>query len=180
MNKKLKENLFFAIEELISKACIIFSYESLSQKLRQLDTQRNSDTKYLNRYLNRFKEQGLIRMINKKGRDYYSLTEKGIKKLNNFRFKNNIKQKWDGLWRVVIFDIPEDKKIVREALRRRLKYFSFFPLQKSVFVFPFDCEKEIDDLAEFFDVSEYLYTLLVKSLGHKEEEVRQFFSSRLR
>ncbi len=39
---------------------------------------------------------------------------------------------WDGKWRVVIFDIPEEKRQVRNLLRSRLKIWQFIPWQKSV------------------------------------------------
>lgn len=180
MNKNLRDNLFAVIEQLVSGTCIIFSRGSLSQKLSQLDVMQGVDNRSINRCLKRFKEQGLIKTLDRSGRSYFSLTDKGIRKLTDFRLKNRDNQKWDGLWRVVIFDIPEDKKIVRDALRRRLKYFNFYPLQKSVFVTPANCEEEINDLADFFQVSEYLYTLLAKSLGPKDEEVRDFFKEMIK
>lgn len=42
--------------------------------------------------------------------------------------------KWDGIWRVVIFDIPEQKRIVRDMFRRKLKHWGFKPWQQSVWV----------------------------------------------
>ncbi len=41
-------------------------------------------------------------------------------------------EKWDGIWRVVIFDIPEKHKKARDALRSKLKTWGFIPWQKSV------------------------------------------------
>ncbi len=40
--------------------------------------------------------------------------------------------KWDGRWRIVMFDIPEENKKVRDIFRSRLKLWEFQPLQKSV------------------------------------------------
>lgn len=42
--------------------------------------------------------------------------------------------KWDGVWRVVIFDIPEQKRIIRDMFRRRLKHWGFSNWQQSVWV----------------------------------------------
>jgi len=39
---------------------------------------------------------------------------------------------WDGVWRLVIFDIPEQNNKVRVTLRRRLKEWGFVQWQKSV------------------------------------------------
>lgn len=41
---------------------------------------------------------------------------------------------WDGKWRVVVFDIPEDMRKVRNVFRARLKLWGFIPWQKSVWV----------------------------------------------
>ncbi|MBI2593320.1 hypothetical protein HYW44_01600 [Candidatus Daviesbacteria bacterium] len=41
---------------------------------------------------------------------------------------------WDGKWRVVVFDIPEDMRKVRNIFRARLKIWRFTPWQKSVWV----------------------------------------------
>ena len=43
-------------------------------------------------------------------------------------------ESWDGKWRVVVFDIPEDMRKVRNIFRARLKIWGFTPWQKSVWV----------------------------------------------
>lgn len=43
-------------------------------------------------------------------------------------------QKWDGIYRIVVFDIPENKRVVRDLFRRRLKDWGFKSWQKSVWV----------------------------------------------
>ena len=63
-----------------------------------------------------------------------------------------IPSKWDRVWRIVIFDIPEKKKQAREALRKKLKELGFSELQKSVFVFPYECENEIYFICEIFEI----------------------------
>lgn len=41
---------------------------------------------------------------------------------------------WDGKWRVVIFDIPEQKRRIRDMFRRKLKHWGFQNWQQSVWV----------------------------------------------
>lgn len=41
---------------------------------------------------------------------------------------------WDGKWRIVIFDIPENKRRVRDLFRRRLKEWGFKNWQQSVWI----------------------------------------------
>ena len=45
--------------------------------------------------------------------------------------KINIPPKWDGFWRIVIFDVPEKFKKARNALSKKIKDLGLFPLQKA-------------------------------------------------
>jgi len=65
-------------------------------------------------------------------------------------------KRWDGKWRIVCFDIPKDRKKVREALRFHLKRLGFHQLQKSVFVHPYPCWDEVDFLIEIYKVRPYV------------------------
>lgn len=71
------------------------------------------------------------------------------------------KGKWDGKWRLLTFDIPHHHKAARDAFRRKLKDLEFYPLQKSVFLTPYPCEKEIDFIANIFDVQENILLLYI-------------------
>ena len=73
-------------------------------------------------------------------------------------------RRWDGLWRVVIFDIPEVHKSARDALASKLKQIGFYPMQKSVFVHPYNCTDEIDFLIELFQMRPYVRFLLVQEI----------------
>lgn len=88
----------------------------------------------------------------------YVLTDKGkIKDLTyHFQEMSIKKEIWDHKWRVVIFDIPEKLKSSRNALREKLKELGFYELQKSVFVFPWECKDEADFLVEFFQLRKYV------------------------
>lgn len=57
--------------------------------------------------------------------------------------------KWDGKWRIVMFDIPNTSTFVRDVFRRKLKEFGFYRLQKSIWVFPFPCREEVVLLRDF-------------------------------
>lgn len=87
------------------------------------------------------------------------ITEKGKKKLLEYNIDDmEIKkpEKWDKKWRVISFDIPEKRKKAREALREKLKDLDFYPLQKSLFVFPYPCQDEIDFIAEIFQIQNHI------------------------
>ncbi|MFA6190013.1 MAG: hypothetical protein WC711_00645 [Candidatus Staskawiczbacteria bacterium] len=87
-----------------------------------------------------------------------TLTQKGRLKSLDFRLNNlkNQKEKWDGKWRMVAFDIPEKYKQGRDALRNKLKSIGFRELQKSVFIVPYNCKEEIVLLVELFKLGKYV------------------------
>ena len=88
--------------------------------------------------------------------------------------KINIPPKWDGYWRIVIFDIPEKFKKARNALGKKIKDLGLFPLQKSVFVYPFDCKDEINFVSEFFRVGKFTQYIVAKELDG-EKFLKQHF-----
>lgn len=98
-----------------------------------------------------FKEDGKISKI--------IILEKGREKLLKYNLDNlEIKKpkRWDGIWRIVTFDIPEDIRPARDALRAELKELGFYRLHKSVFVFPYPCLDEIQFIEEIFRIGPYI------------------------
>jgi len=88
----------------------------------------------------------------------FVLTDKGKIRAMNYHFeKMKIERKdWDGKWRIVVFDIPEKIRRGRDILRDKLGRLGFFELQKSVFVFPYQCEDEINFIIEYFNLRRYV------------------------
>ena len=72
--------------------------------------------------------------------------------------------RWDRKWRIVIFDIPEYLKSTRDIMRARLKQIGMIELQKSVFVHPYPCEKEIEFLTEFYEVKPHVRLIIAESI----------------
>jgi hypothetical protein len=73
------------------------------------------------------------------------LAKKGI--VEFIKFKTIQKQgKWDGKWRIIIFDVAEERRNNRDFLRTRLKWLGFKELQKSVWIFPYDIKKDVEEL----------------------------------
>lgn len=101
------------------------------------------------------------------------LTEKGIKearkiKLDKIKIKKQ--KKWDGKWRMVLFDIPEVKRVGRDALRQKIKKLGFVELQKSVFINPYPCKKEIDTVIKFFRVEKFVQQCVVTKLNNSSNK----------
>ena len=106
---------------------------------------------------------------NQDGSTTIILTQKGrIKALtyNLDEMKIPKMKKWDGNWRIVLFDIPEKYKKSRDALSRILKNMGFYKFQKSVFVHPFECGNEIDFIVEFFALRSYVRIIIAHEIDN--------------
>lgn len=81
---------------------------------------------------------------------------------------------WDGKWRVVIFDVPEKHKRLRDIFRRRLLQLGLYRLQESVYASPYPCFKEIEFLRELYSVSFNVRYLLVDKI-EEDSALRDHF-----
>lgn len=74
---------------------------------------------------------------------YIKLTKEGeivLRRVELSKYKVEIPKKWDKKWRIVIFDIKEKRKNLRDSMRDILSQVGFVKLQNSVWVYPYDCE----------------------------------------
>ncbi len=113
----------------------------------------------------RLVRQGLLRYENKLLR----LTLKGegalqLLEAQDFAFKKP--RRWDGKWRVLIFDIPERQRAVRDRIRITLFKIGFVRLQQSVWMYPYDCEDLITFLKADFKVGKSVRYLVVDGLEY--------------
>ena len=81
---------------------------------------------------------------------------------------------WDGKWRMVMFDVPETLKRVRDTLRMHFKEMGFYEFQKSVFVHPYPCEKEIEYFVEFYNAHRHIRFVVATEIDNALELKRHF------
>lgn len=109
----------------------------------------------------RLQRQGFV----EKTRVGYTLTQKG-RQLAEYilKAKKSTVQKWDGKYRVVVFDIPEKEKGFRNWLRQELYLLKYKKLQKSVFVSKFPITPDIVKEIKRKKMSNYVNYLLVDKI----------------
>ena len=108
---------------------------------------------------------------------FLELTEKGEIKLQLLEMKDwkiNKPKKWDGRWRMLIFDIPEKKRPLREKIRSTLLSIGFLRLQDSVWIYPYACEDLVNLLKVDFQVSKDLLYLIVDSIENDKNFKKSF------
>jgi DNA-binding transcriptional regulator PaaX len=82
--------------------------------------------------------------------------------------------RWDGKWRIVLFDVPDEQKSARDAFATGLKRAGFVRLQKSVFISPYPCEEELRAYAEYLGLLENVDIALVERITREEDFKEQF------
>lgn len=109
------------------------------------------------------------------------LTEEGkrqarILSLMGSSIKFKKPKRWDGKWRIVLFDIPEKSRAFRDILREHLRELKFYKLQHSVFVSPEPFEKPILELISLYSAQPYVRVITATKIDN-EQRVRRHFSN---
>lgn len=111
-------------------------------------------------------------------RTIVKITHKGKQVVKSFSLEClQIKKqgRWDGKWRVVVFDIPIRHRKGREGLRWKLKDMGFYQFQKSIWAYPYPCDEEILFVAKFFGVEKCVEVFIVDRML-SDTRLRTFFN----
>ncbi len=91
--------------------------------------------------------------------------------------KNKKMQTWDGKWRVLVFDIPEDSRIARDRFRKLLKQHGFVKLQASVFINPFPLSREAIAYLQQLNLMRFIRIMKVEEMDN-DADLRKKFNLR--
>jgi len=114
----------------------------------------------------RLERRGLIRMTGEGKKREIHLTKQGEKLVNDLytgAYVIPLPARWDGKWRLVMFDVPEKRKKIRDTLRFLLRSAGFVHFQDSAWIQPYPCDE--------------LVTLLRSHLGSGKGEIRYMTAS---
>ena len=78
--------------------------------------------------------------------------------------------RWNGIWYMLIFDVPESERQYRDTLRKFLKQLRMGWLQKSVWITPRDIRPEYDDLEKSACVNSVAYLLESRTVLHRDQQ----------
>jgi len=108
---------------------------------------------------------------------FLKLTANGKKVLDKAEAQNYkiiIPRRWDKKWRVIIFDIKEERKSLRNKVRNTLISIGFMCLQKSVWIYPYDCEDLINLIKADFKVGKDVLYMIVDRVEN-DKKIKEFF-----
>ena len=148
------------------------SVPDLKTKLSGRGKAPPTETYAITRSIKSLAETGLIETIDSDQHSYARLTQKGRQKLASLKLdsKNSLANpNWDGKWRIVLLDLPEDRKAERESLRYLLKKAGFIRLKNSAWVSPFPFEFLFQNLKKDFGLSSELMIIVTDSIDPETE-----------
>jgi DNA-binding transcriptional regulator PaaX len=119
---------------------------------------------------------GLVRKtMSKDGTVHLELTRKGEwEAIIRSGSHDSKKEKWDKIWRVVIFDVPQIKSKMRHELRRAMKLYGFRMLQQSVWVYPYACDDFVEILKSHLGVSNDVLYMKVSFIENDRNLRKEF------
>ena len=124
--------------------------------------------------LSQMQVAGTVSVVEKNNQRFVKITSKGQLELLIQKAKMPKSEKWDGKWRLVLFDIPEKSKDKRDKLRRLLKSNNYFKLQASVFISPHALNGEALEYLNKSGLIEYIRILRVEQIDNDTKLKKHF------
>jgi len=121
----------------------------------------------------RMRKKGFIAVKNNR----YVLTSEGelaLVRRGGLQFINKKPRRWDGKWRVLVFDLPARRRADRDRLRIILRSNGFALLQKSVWVYPHPCDDFVAMLKTKLKIRPFVLYMIVDNIENQEYLEREF------
>jgi len=118
--------------------------------------------------------RGAVKVFKKNNQKFIQCTKKGQLEILFKKAMIPPKRSWDGKWRLVIFDIPEESRNKRDQLRFLLKRNNFIKLQASVFVSPYPLNREAIKYLQETGLDRFVRVLRVDEMDNEKELKKKF------
>lgn len=143
-------------------------------------TEKKIPKQKVKRVLKNLEKRQLISLEEKNGEVYVHLKsgftpillKYSLKPLLEFKKR---KKKWNGKWFLVFFDVPLKQNNKRAYLRKFLRYIGFYPYQQSVYIFPYECEKEIELVKKIIEGGKYMSYVIAEKIEN-EKQLKAYFN----
>ena len=116
---------------------------------------------------------GLVEAFSSDRNQYLRLTREGKQKLNNIALECEstlVSTSWDGFWRIIILDLPEERKSEREALRYLLKKAGFICIKNSVWISMYPYENLFINIKNDLNLSSEMMIIVTDKIDKETEK----------
>lgn len=124
----------------------------------------------------RMVHQGLLKSRKIGNKSYYSLTDKGKRNIENGvrRVYSITNRKWDRLWRVLTYSIPEEKRELRAQIRKELTWLGFGLISNSTWISPNPVEEKVMNMVKEYQLEPYIFFFRTDTIiSHENEDIIQ-------
>ena len=174
MSSKSKENNQYSkkILKILGEKSAI-SLPELAKRANIEECSQNS--KYaVTRSLKGLREAGLIEQIPSPQNEYARLTKEGRKKMHSLELESDttlVNTSWDGFWRIILLDLPENRKSERESLRYLLKKAGFMCLKNSAWISPFPFEHLFMNIKKDLGLTTEMMIIVTEFIDEESKKV---------
>jgi DNA-binding transcriptional regulator PaaX len=147
------------------------SFENLHK-----DTDEAKEKYAIARSIKNLTDDGLVECFNSEHKQYFRLTNEGKQKFNQISLEAEsslVSTEWDGYWRIILLDLPEERKSEREALRYLLKKAGFVCVKNSVWISMYPFEHLFTNIKNDLGLSTELMIIVTDKLDEKTK--KEFF-----
>lgn len=130
----------------------------------------------LDKSIRRLLKRGLLKFVQGNRGWRLELTPRGHELFEKLEMELRLSKpkKWDRKWHLLIFDIEETRKKIRDRLRRSLLNMGFYRLQDSVWVYPYPCEEILELLRTKYGVRHDALYVCAQKIA-KDQWLREHF-----
>lgn len=143
-------------------------------ELQNMESDTPSQKYAITRALKGLKEAGLVESISSTQNEYARLTKEGKKKMHSLELDNDkavMSTSWDGFWRIILLDLPENRKSERESLRYLLKKAGFVCLKNSAWISPLPYEHLFTNIKKDLNLTTELMIIVTQNI---DDETKKF------
>ncbi len=142
--------------------------------LPELKEKVNGEKYAVTRSIKGLKEAGLIEQIPSGQNEYARLTKEGKKKMHSLQLDSDttlVNTSWDGFWRIILLDLPEERKSERESLRYLLKKAGFVCLKNSAWISPFPFEHLFTNIKKDLGLTTEMMIIVTEHIDEESKKV---------
>ncbi|MCK5413710.1 MAG: hypothetical protein KAI57_05065 [Candidatus Pacebacteria bacterium] len=127
--------------------------------------EKQEERQKFNQLIYYLKKNGYIKIKNLEQNKGVILTKKGEEKILRIKLKTKKKKgRADKKWQMIIFDIPEKKRHLRDLLRSKLYLLNYKMLQQSIWICPYDVAKETEFILRKYSLDPYVKLFLIEEI----------------
>ncbi|HWO97008.1 MAG TPA: PaaX family transcriptional regulator C-terminal domain-containing protein [Bacillus sp. (in: firmicutes)] len=122
----------------------------------------------------RMVQQDFLKVRKIGNKSYYSLTSKGKRSmLDGVSRVYSIRNfKWDGYWRILTYSVPEEKRELRNQIRKELGWTGFGMISNSTWASPNPLEKQVMELIREYHLEDYIILFTSSSIvSHDNQSI---------